>query len=270
MGFPCKRVRHKIKHNQHQSTVLTNDVNRSPNHDIISVFLQNTNQRHKNCCNVNRCDKRENHSKISSVIDDDSDDDYYIDDAVDDEDEESSFNKFDDAARNRAAKKKIDDNRNSSYSNNRNNNIDRKPQLEEIAPIQRQKLLQNIGSHTITRLTQLISFKRKNSRKTTSPPSSIHAATTAIAPTNTKINTTITTTNTTTNNNNNNLNNNNNNNNNIRNYNRSHNNENNSIITNSQYFIRQSVCLYAASGFLIALCYLAVPAAASIDSLHPM
>lgn len=43
-----------------------------------------------------------------------------------------------------------------------------------------------------------------------------------------------------------------------------------SIITSSQYFIRQSVCLYAASGFFIALCFLAIPAAASIDSLHPM
>lgn len=39
---------------------------------------------------------------------------------------------------------------------------------------------------------------------------------------------------------------------------------------NSQCFIRQSVCLYAVSGFLIALCYLAIPAAASIDSMHPM
>lgn len=51
-------------------------------------------------------------------------------------------------------------------------------------------------------------------------------------------------------------------------YNRGHNNR--SIITSSQCFIRQSVCLYAASGFLIALCFLAIPAAASIDSLHPM
>lgn len=46
--------------------------------------------------------------------------------------------------------------------------------------------------------------------------------------------------------------------------------DNRSIITSSQYFIRQSVCLYAASGFLIALCFMAVPAAASIESLHPM
>lgn len=51
-------------------------------------------------------------------------------------------------------------------------------------------------------------------------------------------------------------------------YNKGHNNR--SIITSSQCFIRQSVCLYAASGFLIALCFLAIPAAASIDSLHPM
>lgn len=49
---------------------------------------------------------------------------------------------------------------------------------------------------------------------------------------------------------------------------KSHNNR--SIITSSQYFIRQSVCLYAASGFLIALCFMVIPAAASIDSLHPM
>ncbi|XP_055325149.1 uncharacterized protein LOC129579276 isoform X2 [Sitodiplosis mosellana] len=51
-------------------------------------------------------------------------------------------------------------------------------------------------------------------------------------------------------------------------YNKGHNNR--SIITSSQCFIRQSVCLYAASGFLIALCFLAIPAAASIDSLHPI
>lgn len=51
-------------------------------------------------------------------------------------------------------------------------------------------------------------------------------------------------------------------------YNRGHNNR--SIIMSSQCFIRQSVCLYAASGFLIALCFLATPATASIDSLHPM
>lgn len=52
-------------------------------------------------------------------------------------------------------------------------------------------------------------------------------------------------------------------------YNKGHNNRR-TIITSSQCFIRQSVCLYAASGFLIALCFLATPAAASIDSLHPM
>ncbi|XP_031631029.1 uncharacterized protein LOC116345640 isoform X2 [Contarinia nasturtii] len=51
-------------------------------------------------------------------------------------------------------------------------------------------------------------------------------------------------------------------------YNKGHNNR--SILTSSQCFIRQSVCLYAASGFLIALCFLAIPAAASIDSLHPI
>lgn len=47
-------------------------------------------------------------------------------------------------------------------------------------------------------------------------------------------------------------------------------NNNNSVNTHSQYFIRQSLSLYAASGFLLALCYLVIPAAASIDTPHPM
>lgn len=45
---------------------------------------------------------------------------------------------------------------------------------------------------------------------------------------------------------------------------------NRKIVKNSQCFIQQSIRFYAASGFLIALCYLAIPAAASIDSFHPM
>lgn len=252
MGFPCKRVRHKSKHNQQESTALTNHVNRSPNHDIISVFLQNTNQRYIKSPNVNQYNKRETNSKTTnrnSNSDTDTHDNYYggnCGSCEHDDGDESNIT-YKQCYNNDDYGKHTDSNR------------------QQIVPSQRQKLLHCIRNSTISRLTQLISFKsfkHKNSRKTTSPPSSIHAATTAIAPTNTKINTT-TNTNTNTNKNTNN---------NININNRSHNNENNnnSIITNSQYFIRQSVCLYAASGFLIALCYLAVPAAASIDSLHPM
>lgn len=40
--------------------------------------------------------------------------------------------------------------------------------------------------------------------------------------------------------------------------------------THSQCFLRQSLSLYAASGFLLALCYLVIPAAATIDIPHPM
>lgn len=55
------------------------------------------------------------------------------------------------------------------------------------------------------------------------------------------------------------------------------NNNNNVNNTHSQYFIRQSLSLYAASGFLLALCYLVYPVTAaagappaSIDTPHLM
>lgn len=55
---------------------------------------------------------------------------------------------------------------------------------------------------------------------------------------------------------------------NIDNYNNNNNTVNNT--THSQCFVRQSLSLYAASGFLLALCYLVIPAAATIDIPHPM
>jgi len=41
--------------------------------------------------------------------------------------------------------------------------------------------------------------------------------------------------------------------------------------TNSHYYIRQSICLYAASSVILALCYLVTPSTAATDSAsHPV
>lgn len=42
-------------------------------------------------------------------------------------------------------------------------------------------------------------------------------------------------------------------------------------LTNSHYYIRQSICLYAASSVILALCYLVTPSTAATDSAsHPV
>lgn len=43
-----------------------------------------------------------------------------------------------------------------------------------------------------------------------------------------------------------------------------------STTTNSHYVLRQSLCLYAASSVILALCYLTSPATAAADTPHPM
>lgn len=43
-----------------------------------------------------------------------------------------------------------------------------------------------------------------------------------------------------------------------------------STTTNSHYVLRQSLCLYAASSVILALCYLTSPATATADTPHPM
>lgn len=120
-----------------------------------------------------------------------------------------------------------------------------------------------IANKIIARFTQLISFNQDH--KSSASP---YTNAVTIAPTNK--------TNTNTNNNNDNdyldriesANTNDRNNSTKHKYNNNNNNVNNN--PHSQYFIRQSLSLYAASGFLLALCYLVIPAAALIDTPHPM
>lgn len=299
MGLTCKRVRHKARRDrdQNHSTISycdTESVDCSSNSILLQTVRRqqydNTDQYVRQTNN----DKRiQTNATIALQLRDDSDD--IIDDSLENMDDETMVEC------NRKIEKTILSNRRKlltpimpdqlkcdgdshahkmSSSNMKTTTIVCRCECETMSKFSAifAAPFWFAGTNTISRFIHMINFKRKTAnhhRIFTLPPS--HTELETIAPT--KIQPT---------NNNNNKNQNkvanksehesksdNTNTNSskkcdeIKNiYSKGHNNR--SIISSSQCFIRQSVCLYAASGFLIALCFLAVPATASIDSLHPM
>lgn len=96
-----------------------------------------------------------------------------------------------------------------------------------------------IGTGIAKRITQLISFKSGHQESTPSLTSLPPLPATTAMPTSTKSTTSTTSTTTST------------------------------SVTSHRYLVRQSLCLYAASSFILVLCYFATSAAA-IEVVHPM
>lgn len=118
------------------------------------------------------------------------------------------------------------------------------------APVSQRQQHQPIGRGIAKRITQLISFNPGHQGSTPSlaplPPSPARTATATTTATATPTSTTSTTSTTTTTTS-----------------------TSTSVTSHSQYLVRQSLCLYAASSFILVLCYFATSAAAA-EVVHPM